>query len=136
MTSLSQPLGQALTPRKARLLPTLLLVLGLVIALGAAAYGYLESRRTETVLIAVRSVPFGQQISADDLGTVELPLHRPIQLAGISNPQLVIGKWAARTIGPNDLVQPNMLLDRAPDQPVYPSGQQLDKDTVPVPFAT
>ena len=47
----------------------------------------------------------------------------------------VVGKWASREIGPNDLLQPTMLLDRAPDQPVYPSGQQLDKDTVPVPFA-
>lgn len=136
MSMLTQPLGQALTPRKSRLLPTLLLALGLIIALGAAGYGYLESRRTETVIIAVRSVPFGQQISADDLGMIELPLHRPIQLAGISNFTRVIGMWAARMIGPNDLVQPTMLLDRAPDQPVYSSGQQLDKDTVPVPFAT
>jgi hypothetical protein len=27
-------------------------------------------------------------------------------------------------------------MDAAPDQPVYPSGQKLDKDTVPVPFST
>ncbi len=103
--------------------------------ISAAAYGYFESRRTETVVTAVRSVPFGQQISADDLGTIELPLHRQIQLAGISNANAVIGKWAAREIGPNDLLQPSMLLDTAPDQPVYPSGQKLDKDTVPVPFS-
>ena len=134
--SLSQPLGQLLTPKKSNLAPALLLVLGIVIALSAATYGYLESRRTETVLIAVRSVPFGQQISADDLGTIELPLHRPVQLAGIGDASAVVGKWAAREIGPNDLLQSTMLLDRAPDQPVYPSGQQLDKDTVPVPFST
>lgn len=134
--SLSQPLGQLLTPKRSNLAPALLLVLGIVIALSAATYGYLESRRTETVLIAVRSVPFGQQITADDLGTIELPLHRPVQLAGIGDPQSVIGKWAAREIGPNDLLQSSMLLDRAPDQPVYPSGQQLDKDTVPIPFST
>jgi hypothetical protein len=48
----------------------------------------------------------------------------------------VIGQWAAREIGPNDLLQMAMLLATAPDQPVYPSGQQLDKDTVPVPFST
>ncbi len=135
MSSLSQPLGQVLTPKKSNLVPALLLTLGIVVAPSAAAYGYFESRRTETVVTAVRSVPFGQQISADDLGTIELPLHRQIQLAGISNANAVIGKWAAREIGPNDLLQPSMLLDTAPDQPVYPSGQKLDKDTVPVPFS-
>ena len=134
--SLSQPIGQALTPKKSSLAPVLLLVLGIIIALGAAGYGYFESRRTETALVAVRAVPFGQQISADDLGTIELPLHRPIQLAGIGDASAVVGRWAAREIGPNDLLQPSMLLNRAPDQPVYPSGQQLDKDTVPVPFST
>ena len=135
MSSLSQPLGQVLTPKKSNLLPALLLILGLIIAVSAATYGYIESRRTEKVIIAVRSVPFGQQITADDLGTIELPLHRPVQLAGIGNPELVVGKWAAREIGPNDVVQPTMLLAAAPSQPVYPSGQQLDKDTVPVPFS-
>jgi hypothetical protein len=133
---LNQPLNQALTPKKSNLLPALLLILGLVIALSAATYGYIESRRTEKVIIAVRSVPFGQQLTPDDLGTIELPLHRPIQLAGIGDPALVVGKWAAREIGPNDVVQPGMLLNKAPDQPVYPSGQQLDWDTVPVPFST
>lgn len=133
--SLSQPLSQALTPKKTNLAPALLLIIGLVIALGAAAYGYLESRRTERVIIAVRSIPFGQPITADDLGTIELPLHRPIQLAGMSNPNLVIGQWAAREIGPNDIVQSSMLLNKAPDQPVYPSGQQLGKNMVPLPFA-
>ena len=127
MSSLSQPLGQVLTPKKSNLAPALLLILGIVIALSAASYGYLESRRTETVIVAVRSVPFGQQVTADDLGTIELPLHRPIQLAGMADANAVVGKWAAREIGPNDLLQPTMLLDRAPSQPVYPSGQQLDK---------
>jgi len=135
MSSLSQPLGQVLTPKKSNLAPALLLILGIIIALSAASYGYIESRRMEAVIVAVRSVPFGQQITADDLGTIELPLHRPIQLAGIADANAVVGKWAAREIGENDLLQPTMLLDRAPAQPVYPSGQQLDKDTVPVPFA-
>jgi hypothetical protein len=134
--SLSQPLGQVLTPKKSNLAPALLLILGVIIALSAATYGYIESRRTEQVIIAVRNVPYGQQITADDLGTIELPLHRPIQVAGIANPELVVGRWAGREIGPNDIVQPTMLLQTAPDQPVYPSGQKLDKDTVPVPFST
>jgi hypothetical protein len=134
--SLSQPLGQVLTPKKSNLAPALLLILGLIIALSAATYGYIESRRTEQVIIAVRAVPYGQQLTADDLGTIELPLHRPTQLMGIGDPNRVVGHWAAREIGPNDLLQPTMLLDTAPDQPVYPSGQQLDKDTVPIPFST
>jgi hypothetical protein len=129
-------INKALSPKKSNLLPALLLIIGLIGALSAAAYGYLESRRTETVLIAVRQVPFGQQLVADDLATIELPLHRPIQLAGIGDPNLVLGRWAAREIGSNDLIQPTMLLAQAPDQPVYPSGQQLDKDTVAVPFST
>jgi hypothetical protein len=133
--SLSQPLGQVLTPKKSNLLPALLLVLGIVVALSAATYGYIESRRTERVIIAVRSVPYGQQITADDLGTIELPSHRPAQVAGIGDPNLVIGHWAAREIGPNDLLQGNMLLDTRPDQPVYPSGVKLDRDTVPIPFS-
>src|SRR5262245_3003952 len=112
----------------------MLLIVGMVIALGAATYGYLESRRTENVVIAVRDIPYGHQIVADDLGTIELPLHRPVQLAGMVDPNAIIGTWAARTIGPNDVIQPTMLLAAAPDQPVYPSGQKLDKDTVPIPF--
>jgi hypothetical protein len=136
MSTLSQPLGQVLNPRKSNLAPALLLILGLIIALSAATYGYIESRRTETVIIAVRSVPYGQQFTADDLGTIELPLHRPIQLAGIADPNQVIGTWAAREVGMNDFLQPTMLLATAPDQPIYPSGQKLDKDTVPIPFST
>src|SRR3954471_4766851 len=94
--SLNAPLSQALNPKKSNLLPALLLVLGLIIALSAATYGYLESRRTENAIIAVRDVPFGQKITADDLATIELPLHRPAQLAGLNAPALIIGKWAAR----------------------------------------
>ncbi len=132
----SQPLGQLLTPKRSTLGATLLLVLGVLLALGAAAYGLLESRRTEAVIIAARAVPFGQQLTADDLATVELPLHRPSQLAGMGDPALVVGRWAAREIGANDLLQLDMLLEQAPEQPVYPSGQQLDRDSVPVPFST
>jgi hypothetical protein len=87
------------------------------------------------VIIAVRDVPFGQQITADDLGTIELPLHRPAQLTGLSDPAAIIGTWAAREIGPNDVIQTTMVMDSAPSQPVYPSGQKLDKDTVPIPFS-
>jgi hypothetical protein len=84
----------------------------------------------------VRTVPFGQQISADDLATIEVPYHRPVQLAGITDPQAIIGQWAAREIGPDDLVQPGMLMPAPPDQPVYPNGAQLARDMVPLPFST
>lgn len=135
-TTLNQPLSQALAPKRSRFLPTLLLVIGIVMALSAAAYGYMQQQRTERVTIAIRPLQFGQQITAADLATIEVPLHRPQQLAGISDPQLVVGKYVAREIGANDLVQPTMLLDRAPDQPVYPSGEALQPDMVAVPFST
>jgi len=129
-------LSSALAPRKSNLVPIILLIVGLVVAIGAAAYGYVESQRTEKVVIIVRPVAFGQQITADDLATIELPLHRPIQMAGISDPNLIIGKWAARDLTANDLVNPTLLLSTAPDHPVYPNGRELHKNMVPVPFAT
>src|ERR1700710_2429431 len=98
-TSIGAPggsLSSSLAPRKSRMLPALLLVVGLVIALGAAAYGYIESQRTEKVVIIARPIAYGQQVVAEDLATIELPLHRPVQMAGITDPVAVIGKWAAR----------------------------------------
>jgi hypothetical protein len=135
MTLRFQPISQALNPRRPQIAPALLLALGLVLALGAAAYGFLESRRTERLVIAVRPVPYGQRISAEDLGVVELPLHRPAQLAGIADPAAVVGSWAAREIGANDLLQPSMLLASPPDQPVYPNGRELARNAVPLPFS-
>lgn len=129
-------LSQALAPKKSKLVPVLLLIVGLVVALGAAAYGYIESQRTEKVVIVARPIPYGQQIVAEDLATIELPLHRPIQMAGITDPSAIIGKWAARDLGQNDLLNTTMLLPVAPDHPVYPNGRELHKNMVPVPFAT
>lgn len=130
----NQPLSQALNPRRPNIAPALLLTLGLLIALGAAAFGFVESRRTERVVIALRPVPYGRQIAAEDVGVVELPLHRPAQLAGLTDLAAVVGRWAAREIGPNDLLQPTMLLDAPPDQPVYPNGRRLARNAVPLPF--
>ena len=129
-------LSSALAPKKSKVVPTLLLLVGLVIALGAAAYGYIESQRTEKVVIVAHPIAYGQPIAAKDLATIELPMHRPIQMAGISDPAAVIGKWAARDLGENDLVNTTMLLPVAPDHPVYPNGRELHKNMVPVPFAT
>jgi len=135
-TALNQPLSQALAPKRSRLLPSLLLIIGILLALAAAAFGYFQQQRTEKVVIALRPLQFGQQITAQDLATIEVPLHRPQQLAGIVNPNLVIGKYVTREISPNDLVQVSMLTESPPDQPVYPSGEALTKDRVAMPFST
>lgn len=132
----SAPLSQAMTRRKSSLVPLMLLAIGIVVALGFALVGYLESRRTERVVVFVRDVPFGQQIAAEDLGTIELPLHRPAQLKGIADPAAVAGQFAARSLGVDDLAQPAMLMAAPPDQPVYANGEQLTANMVPVPFAT
>ncbi len=134
--STTAPLSQALARKRANPLPAVLLALGLIIAVAFAILGYLESQKTETVVVLVRDVPFGQQITREDLGVVELPLHRPAQLAGIGDLNAVMGRYAARDLGANDLVQPPMLLEAPPTQPVYPNGQALTPNMVPVPFAT
>jgi hypothetical protein len=131
-----QPLATALTPRRSRSVPLLVLLLAVLAALGAAGYGYLEQRRTERVLIVLRPVAYGQLITADDLGTIEVAYHRPAQLAGIADPALVIGKYTARAWTPNDLVQPAMLLARKPTTPVYPSGETLAPGLVAATFST
>ncbi|MDW8147007.1 MAG: SAF domain-containing protein [Roseiflexaceae bacterium] len=134
-SSLSTPLSSALTPKKSQIAPVLLILLGITASLVAAAYGYIESRRTERVVIAARDVSYGQQITADDLAVIELPLHRPVQVAGITDPNAVIGQYATRQIGVNDLLQPGMLSPNPPDEPVYPNGRKLERNMVPAPFA-
>ncbi len=134
-SSLSTPLSSALTPKKSQVAPVLLLIIGIAASLAAAAYGYIESRRTERVVIAARDVPYGQQITADDLAVIELPLHRPVQVAGITDPNAVVGQYATRQIGMNDLLQPGMLAADPPDEPVYPNGRKLERNMVPAPFA-
>lgn len=128
-------LGQSLTRKRSNPLPGILFALGLIIAVTSAILGYLESQRTEKVVVLTRDIPYGQQISAADVGTLELPLHRPAQLAGISNPAAVVGQYATRSLGANDLVQPAMLMPESPSQPVYPNGEQLGVNMVPVPFS-
>lgn len=135
-TSPVAPLTQAMTRHKSSPLPAVLIALGIIVSLGAAVYGYLESRRTETVVVFVRDVPYGHQIVADDLGTVEVARHRPAQLQGIASPAAVVGQYAARDLGADDLAQPTMLMVEPPDQPVYPNGQRLAPNMVPLPFAT
>lgn len=132
----SAPLSQALARKRGNPLPAVLLACGLIVAVTFAALGYLESQKTETVVVLARDVPYGQQISAEDISLIALPLHRPAQLAGINDPAAVVGRYAARDLGANDLVQAPMLLDEPPTQPVYPNGQTLSPNMVPVPFST
>jgi hypothetical protein len=135
-TAPAAPLGQALARKRANPLPAIILAVGLIAAIALAALGFLESRKTEAVVVLARDVPYGQQIAADDLGAVELPLHRPAQLAGVSSPAAAVGQYAARNLGANDLLQPAMLMAQPPAQPVYPNGEALAANMVPLPFAT
>src|SRR5687768_7630269 len=130
------PTAQAIAPRKRSIAPALLLLVGVVVLAAGAAYGYYQQTRTERILIVLRPLVYGQQITADDVGLIEVPLHRPQQLAGMTDAQAVVGTYAAGDARPNDLVQPALLLARKPEQPVYPSGEELGRDMVVLPFAT
>jgi len=132
----STPLAQALSRKRKSPLPMILLAVGLLTAISLAIVGYLESQRTEPVVVLARDVAYGQPITAEDLAVVELPLHRPAQLAGLRAPVAAVGQYAARDLGANDVVQPTMLLVEPPGQPTYPNGQELTANMVPVPFAT
>lgn len=129
-------IGTALTKKKNTMLVPLLAGLCAMLAVAAGVYGYLESRRTERIVIAVKSLRFGQQVTADDLGTIEVPLYRPQQLAGMTSPAAIIGHYAAREIGVNDIVQSTMLMPDPPDQPTYPNGEHLTANMIPLPFST
>ncbi|WP_298819244.1 SAF domain-containing protein [Chloroflexus sp.] len=129
-------LNQALTRRRSNPLPAILIVLGLIVTAVFTVIAFLEAGRSEPVVILARDVPFGQQIQAEDLTVVLLPRHRPVQLAGISSPASVIGQFAARNLAANDLLQPSMVMEQPPTQPVYPNGEALTPGMVPVPFST
>ena len=135
LTPSTSTLGQAMTRKKANPLPALLLAVGLIVAIGGAIVGYLESQKTESVVVLTRDLAYGQPITAEDVGTVAVALHRPAQLAGVHTPAAVVGQYAARNLGTNDLVQPAMLMPALPTQPVYPNGEQLSVNRVPVPFS-
>jgi hypothetical protein len=132
----TSPLSQALARKRSNALPLVMLAFGLIVAVAFAVLGYLESQRTEPAVILLRDIPYGHEITAEDLGTVMLPLHRPQQLAGIGDPATVVGQYAARDLGAEALVQPAMLLVEPPEQPVFPNGQALNPNMVPLPFAT
>jgi hypothetical protein len=131
-----QTLDKAMSRKKANPLPMILVAIFAVLALGAGVYGYLESRRTERIVVAVADIPYGTQITAEHLGTIEVPLYRPEQIAGINTPASIIGQYASRDMGTNDVVNPSMLMREPPDQPVYPNGAELTPNYVPVPFST
>lgn len=128
-------LGQALARKKNNPLPAILLAVGIIAAVAFAVLGYLESRKTEKVAVLTRDVAYGHVISAEDVGLIEVPLHRPEQLAGIASAEAVVGKYATRNLGTNDLLQPAMVMAEPPTQPVYPNGEKLTDNMVPVPFS-
>jgi hypothetical protein len=130
-TTLSQ--AASLKPRFQRL-PQLLILLGMLICLGMAAWSYYEVTRQEPVVVLIRSVAAGQQIQAADLGTVQLSRYRPAELVGIGDPQLAIGQWATRQLQPNDLLQASMIQATPPDRPTYPNGRMLEPGMVAFPF--
>lgn len=136
LTPGASPLGQALARKRSSPLPALLLGLGLIVAVAFAALGYLESRRTELVVILARDVPYGHQITAEDLTTVAMPLHRPAQLAGITESTAAIGFYAGRHLHADAILQPVMLLAEPPDQPIFPNGAAVVTNMVPLPFST
>ncbi|WP_298402917.1 SAF domain-containing protein [uncultured Chloroflexus sp.] len=129
-------LNQALARRRANPLPAILIGLGLIITAVFTVLAFLEAGSSEPVVILARNVPYGQRLSADDLAVVLLPRHRPAQLAGISAPSLAVGQYATRNLAANDLLQPSMITERPPAQPVYPNGEALTPGMVPVPFST
>lgn len=132
----ARTLSEAAAPAKKRsLLPIILVIIGILLAAGAATYSYFESQRTETLVILTRDIPYGRQIVAEDLTTIEMPRYRPDQLRAVHDPATLIGQFAARDLGANDLVQPSMVMAAPPAEPVYPNGRKLTPNMVPVPFA-
>ncbi|MCX7861204.1 SAF domain-containing protein [Chloroflexus sp.] len=129
-------LNQALTRRRANPLPAILIGLGLIITAIFTGWAFFEAGQSEPVVILARDVPYGKQLSADDLAVVLLPRHRPAQLTGIGSPSLVVGQYATRNLAANDLLQPSMIAERPPAQPIYPNGEALTPGMVPVPFST
>lgn len=131
-----QSLSQAASlQKKPSPLPYIMLMLGMLIAVAMGGWSFYQSQLTEKIVILARDIPYGQQLTAEDLAVIEVQRYRPAQLTGIADPNSVIGRWAARDLGTDDLVQPAMLLDAPPAEPVYPNGRKLTKNMVPVPFA-
>ena len=139
MTTLSNatpPLTQAMSRKRRAILPMVLLLLGIVICIAAAVLSYLETQRTESVVVLTRDVAYGQSITSEDVTTIEVSRHRASELTGIASPSLAIGQYASRPLRAGDLAQPTMLMAELPDQPIYPNGEELTPNMVPLPFST
>jgi len=121
--------------KRGRVTGIIALIVGIVILSAAGVYGYIESRRVESVIIAARDIPFGRLITPDDLAVIDVPYYRPEPLRGFTSPDMVVGKYAARDMKANDLLNASMITDMPPDTPVYPNGRQLQRNMVPVPFS-
>lgn len=130
------PLSQTVAPKKSNKGIKLLILAAAVLCIMLAVGAWFAQQRKERVVIATRHVPFGQQIAKDDLATIEVAYDRAQQIQGITNPNIVIGQWARHEIVENAMILPAMLQATPPTQPVYPSGQMLNKNMVAVPFST
>lgn len=133
--SSTMSLSKKIAPRRSNTLGIIILILGIAIATGAGIYGYIESRRVESVVIAARDITYGRQIVPDDLMMIDVPYYRPLPLQGIVDPSLVIGKYATRAILKDDLINASMVSETPPDVPVYPNGKRLERNMVAVPFS-
>lgn len=111
-----------------------LIGLGVVLFLVASAWLYWESRRFEPVVVAVRDVAAGQQLTAQDLGIVDMPRDRPDAVRGFSDPSAVIGNYAEVTILANTVIVPRMVRANPPTEITYPNGRALPPNMVGVPI--
>lgn len=111
-----------------------LIGLGVVLFLVASAWLYWESRRFEPVVVAVRDIVAGQQITAQDLGIVDMPRDRPDAVRGFGDPSAVIGNYAEVTILANTVIVPRMVRANPPTEITYPNGRALPPNMVGVPI--
>ena len=135
MATVQRPGTISTVRQKTKIWPVISAIIA-VLMIAAAIYVYLESQRTTTVLVLARDVAYGQLITSEDFTTIEVPFHRNNELAGLSSPSLAVGQYASRQLRAGDLAQPTMLMAQLPDQPIYPNGEELTPNMVPLPFST
>ena len=129
--------SSTLTSRKAKatwIMPALMVVIAIVI-IAIGVYMSFINNRTELVQVWARPVVAGQQITADDLTTIALPINRPETLATVSQHSNLIGLWALRSAATGELIAPAQVSTTAPTTPFYPNGVALPADMVALPFS-
>lgn len=112
----------------------ILLVTGAILLIMASVWLFWESRRFEPVVIALRDIPAGRQITATDLAVMDLPVQRPESLRGFREAAAVIGQYAEVAILANSVIVPRMVQPDPPTTLVYPNGRSLPPEMVAVPI--